>query len=469
MRPLEITLLLSLIVLLILFWARRTAAPAVLIAVPTAAVLVTFLQIAFEGYRWQLLPAYLLAGLFAIVLITAATNTFSLGRGGAIALNIFTIPTLLIAVALPIVLPVPDTPEPTGRFAVGTASYHWIDESRPEIYTDDPDDVREIMVQFWYPADAEAAADAESAPFLTNLDVVAPALAARFGFPSFLLNHIGLVKTASTLDVPVTAAEPTYPVIIFSPGYNSLRSQSTALMEELASHGYIVIALDHTYVGALTIFPNGRIEYLNPEALPSRQKVGDERYWAAAELIGEVWSQDVQFVLNRLETAQVDERFHGRYDLSSLGILGHSTGSGVAAILTATDDRFVAGVGMDTWMGPVPDAVLTSGTSRPFLLLMSEIWPTEENKADIRQYASNSPQSSWLTITDSAHYDFTDLPLLTPLSGRIGLSGPINSYRMQTIVRTYVRGYFDQTLKNDPSVISFDGQTAAFPEVTISQ
>lgn len=468
MRPLEITLLFTLVILLILFWVRRTAAPWLLISASTITILITIAHVALEGQRWQMLPAYGLTAVLALILVLGGTNGLLIGRATTIIVSVLATPLVLIAIALPLILPVPDTPEPSGHFPVGTASYHLIDATRPEIYTDAPDDVREIMVQFWYPAAAEQAAVAASAPYLTHLDIVAPLLARRFGFPSFLMNHLGLIQTASKLDVPVAAVEPHYPVIIFSPGYNSLRNQSTALMEELASHGYIVIAIDHTYVEALTIFPDGRIEFLSPTALPDREEVGDARYWAAAELIGEVWTKDVQFVLNRLETESIDSRFTGRLDLTRTGILGHSTGSGVAAILIAIDSRFQVGVGMDTWMGPVPDTILAQGTERPFLFLMSELWPTEENKADIRQYVSHSPASNWLTIAGTEHYDFTDLPLFTPFSGRIGLSGPINSYRAQTIVRAYVLAYFDQMLKGEQSSISFTEPEEAFPEVKIS-
>ena len=38
--------------------------------------------------------------------------------------------------------------------ATGTLTYHWVDASRAEIFTADPNARRELMVQVWYPADA---------------------------------------------------------------------------------------------------------------------------------------------------------------------------------------------------------------------------------------------------------------------------------------------------------------------------
>jgi hypothetical protein len=37
------------------------------------------------------------------------------------------------------------------------------------------------------------------------------------------------------------------------------RFQNTFQVEELASHGYIVVGIDHSYVSAGTVFPDGRL------------------------------------------------------------------------------------------------------------------------------------------------------------------------------------------------------------------
>src|SRR6516162_7156504 len=49
-------------------------------------------------------------------------------------------------------------PSPTGGHHVGRTSYHLIDASRPEIFSDDPNDVRELMITVHYPADEAARA-----------------------------------------------------------------------------------------------------------------------------------------------------------------------------------------------------------------------------------------------------------------------------------------------------------------------
>jgi hypothetical protein len=65
---------------------------------------------------------------------------------------------LAVAVALPLLAPVFRFPQPTGPYQIGTVTYQWVDAARPELFTADPHDRRELMVQLWYPAKPAPAA-----------------------------------------------------------------------------------------------------------------------------------------------------------------------------------------------------------------------------------------------------------------------------------------------------------------------
>src|SRR5262245_3323547 len=72
-----------------------------------------------------------------------------------------------------------ELPAPTGKFAAGRTSFHWVDASRPEAMTDDPNDRRELMVTIWYPAESatgEPAPYGETALYIDNLDRLAGAI-----------------------------------------------------------------------------------------------------------------------------------------------------------------------------------------------------------------------------------------------------------------------------------------------------
>ncbi len=47
--------------------------------------------------------------------------------------------------------------------------------------------------------------------------------------------------------------------MVLSPGFTNSRSTLTALAEDLASHGYVVAGIDHTYESFATAFPDGRV------------------------------------------------------------------------------------------------------------------------------------------------------------------------------------------------------------------
>ena len=88
---------------------------------------------------------------------------------------------LVILGALAIVIPVVRLPHPTGPRAIGTLTYHWVDASRADIFTVDPNTRRELMVQVWYPADAGASPT--HAPYMQDADAVMAAFARIHGKP----------------------------------------------------------------------------------------------------------------------------------------------------------------------------------------------------------------------------------------------------------------------------------------------
>src|SRR5262245_55207386 len=102
-----------------------------------------------------------------------------------------------------------ELPAPTGKFAVGRTSFYWVDASRPEKMTDDPNDSRELMVTLWYPAEAATGA---SAPYIDNLDKLADA-------PNQpLFNLARSVRSYAIAGARISSAETRYPALVFLPG-----------------------------------------------------------------------------------------------------------------------------------------------------------------------------------------------------------------------------------------------------------
>jgi predicted dienelactone hydrolase len=461
MRLFEILLLIALLLPLLWLLVNRKR-PHWLLILPGLATLFTALHLAFEGYRWQMVPAYALTAVFFILALRWRDTKFQPPHlawlGALLGLLVW-----LVALALPLAMPVPILPGPTGPYAVGTFTTYLVDENRLENYTEDPTDNRELVVQVWYPA---ANRDGEPAQYLPDLDVAGPVIAEQFGLPAFLLTHVNLTELDIWLDVPVATEGAPFPVIIFSHGLTGIRMQNTTMVRELASHGYVVAAVEHSYANALTIFPDGRVIVYNPSRIfPS----GESNPVEANPLV-KTWANDIAFLLDTMAewNGEAGQLLNGRLNLNQVGIFGHSTGGGATMQFCLQDDRCQAGVGLDSWLLPVGDTVLEAGPSQPFMFISSPRWLGETNRARGLAIFNNLSADGYnLTLADTEHYDFTDLALLSPLTPQLGLSGSINSAYSLSIQNEYLLAFFDQYLRERPSALL--AQPSPYPELTIER
>jgi dienelactone hydrolase len=49
-----------------------------------------------------------------------------------------------------------------------------------------------------------------------------------------------------------------FPVVLFSHSFTGVKEQNSALLQELASWGHVVVAVDHPHDAALVLYPDGR-------------------------------------------------------------------------------------------------------------------------------------------------------------------------------------------------------------------
>jgi hypothetical protein len=67
------------------------------------------------------------------------------------------------------------------------------------------------------------------------------------------------VETSAVSDAAPAGQQRGLPLVVLSPGFTGSRNTLTALAEDLASHGYVVAGIDHTYESFATAFPDGRV------------------------------------------------------------------------------------------------------------------------------------------------------------------------------------------------------------------
>ncbi|WP_152396622.1 alpha/beta hydrolase family protein [Paenibacillus guangzhouensis] len=432
-------------------------------------------QIAVEAARWEMIPAYLTPFVLTAYLYAGRRSK---GRRSLVAFTIQMVCLtlyLIVSIAPPWLMPVFAFERPTGKYAVGTSVYHWVDEQRHEPYSANATDKRELMVQLWYPA--TEGGKGEQSAYLQNASIMTQAISTNMmNFPAFTLSHLNLIKTHAMLEAKLSESESRYPVLIFSHGMNGYRNQNMFQLEELASHGYIVMATDYAYEAAGTVYPDGRV------ALSKT----DPNLTSNAEYTKHIplWTADATFVLDQVEKLNQNDpagRFTGKIDMDHIGMLGHSFGGAVTLQMIKNDPRVKAALSMDGgFYGP---PVSDKGLGKPFLMMYAEetynkVMTSYEEVASqlggVSREAFEAPRKEYiqksgnalaggglsLLIPGSKHASYSDLALFSPL---LGLNGP-NPRRDHRIVNEFSVAFFDRYLKGkDDSALR--GLAAKYPEV----
>jgi len=292
---------------------------------------------------------------------------------------------LIFVVTLPaIIFPQHKSLKTTGEYQVATVNYTYTDASRVETYTNTGEN-RKLNVEFWYPEDYDE----------------------------------------STLS--------TCPLIVFSHGAAGIKSSNESLYNELASHGYVVCSIDHTYQCLYTTDENGYttwidmgfMQELNAEDARSDRQKSYEYYkkWM------EIRTSDINFVIDYIlsKAGKNDaETVYRLVDNKKIGVIGHSLGGSAAlgigrmrndvSAVIALESPFMCDIkgvedGKFVWNDetyPIPVLNIYSDSSWSHL----DEWP---------QYAENYALLSTANVTafnvhisGAGHLTLTDLALTSP-------------------------------------------------------
>jgi dienelactone hydrolase len=422
-----------------------------------------FAQLQFEGFRWQMIPLYLASiGLAIGDLIYLERRLDWSSR--LLRLLLGTV-GMLLAVALPVVLPVPELPTPSGPEPIGTFTVDLIDRSRDELWGPPPaGGPREFVAQVWYPSREET--DAEPIPWSEDWEVVAPGIARQIGLPSWFLDHTRYTLSHAESSPPVAAG--TFPVLIYSHDWGGVRTNTLNQIEHLVSNGYIVIAPDHTYGSVATVFEDGDIAPFDPGGLPDPATVSEEEYGEDATAVVATFASDLVTILTELEQGEngVFAEIASATDLNRIGVYGHGAGGGAAIKVCLEVELCAAVLAMDPWVEPLTQRDLQQEMTRPALYMRSEEWIGTPNDALLIGIAARGENVTYsVSIEDAWHTDFLMTPLLTPFAAQFGLRGPIPAGRIILITNNYLRGFFDVFLLDTGSA-ALDSVT--FDEVDVS-
>ncbi|MFJ8038924.1 alpha/beta hydrolase family protein [Kitasatospora sp. NPDC096147] len=351
-------------------------------------------------------------------------------------------------------------PAPTGPWPIGTVALHLVDRSRPDpLLPGKP--YRELMATLWYPAQPGAGEPvARWLPPAAAADwdtYSAPAL----GVPTGAVDWRG-IRTHARTGAPVARRAGRLPVILFSSGDGGSRALGTALVEELASRGHLVVALDSTYETEQVEFPGGRVE----RALPLPDDLTPDVIAALLARHSEARLADARFVLGTLDalargdrpgavTGPLPDGLAEAADPGRTGVLGQSLGGSVAAQLAHDEPGVRAAADLD---GALLGPVATSGLAKPFLLMASGAKTLQNEPSWATCWAASTGPRHALRLRDAAHGSYTDLQVLLPRIARhlrlpdvAALIGTIDPCRSLAAQRTAVAAFFARYLAGRPT------------------
>jgi dienelactone hydrolase len=269
---------------------------------------------------------------------------------------------------------------------------------------------------------------------------------------------LSTVRTNAVSDATPAGRQGGLPLAVLSPGFTSPRSTLTALAEDLASHGYVVAGIDHTYESFATAFPDGRVT----TCLARETRRRGEGFW---EKVVAGRAADVSFVLDQLTGAHPPWPGATLIDPSRIAMAGHSIGGAAAIAAMLADSRIRAGLDMDgSTYAQIPDL----GLARPFLFLGKQSNYTPGSGGAVTTWERDWPRLTgwkrWLVVAGAIHASFTDLALLADQAG-IDVGAGLPGARSLDITRAYVRAFFDQHLRSEPQAL-LDQPSPRYPEVT---
>jgi predicted dienelactone hydrolase len=371
------------------------------------------------GFRWLGLFALLaiMAIIGAISLIKQPKNKKEFKNSTAVISCIIGCILLTIFIFPGIVFPQFNPLESTGPYANDTTFVTFVDKSRVDPYSPTGEN-RTLTVQFWYPAIEE------------DID--------------------------------------TYPLVVFSHGAFGYRGSNLSTFENLASNGYVVASIDHSYHAFFAKHEDNSTTLVNMDFLKEATDLTNGVYdikttYDKTHEWLEVRTSDMNFVLDKLldnSNGEIPKSVSALINPEKIGLFGHSLGGATAAQLGRQRPEVDGAIVIDgTMIGE--EIAFNNGQ----VVLSTEAYPvpllnlyndSHYKDAKLLGTAYNNLSASSLAIEaydvvirDSGHLNFTDLPLFSPILARMLGTGKVDSRYCVETMNQIVLDFFDYTLKDN--------------------
>lgn len=325
--------------------------------------------------------------------------------------------TIVVTLVPVLLFPQHRLPQVTGPYTVATATYSYVDKNRIEEFTDQ-DDNRFVNVEFWYPEQADG----------------------------------------------------TYPLLMFSHGAFGIKASNSSTFTELASHGYVVVSIDHPYHSFYTFSEDGKIVTVNPEYMQEINNANKAGVYSLSEYfeLTQKWmtlrTDDMNLVMDTIleQAGQGEGSVYERIDTQKIGVFGHSMGGAASVALSRERDDIDAVVNIDApfFSELAYDKVTNELSAKsevytiPLLNIYSDdVWvQLDSSSSYIANKISNENFNSAYTVhfKGAKHLSLTDLPLFSPILAYLlqGGKADIDKYYAIETQNEIILQFFDYALKN---------------------
>ena len=408
------------------------------------AVITAIAQIFTVGYKWQYMPIYCLICLYAVKYtfnFSFSNKLLKITSGLIIGF------TFILSFLVIYFLPIPEFSIENKKYSVGYEEIYINIETRPqplafvEISNLSENTNRELLVDIYYPSNDKTEPNQLFRNASTNWGETVINYLNRtwnINLPSYIFNHLNL----SYLDVGV-GLDPIngeLPVVIYTHGWSGEKIFATDQLINIASQGYIVIAIDHTGLAMFTELPSGTI--FNTGSTEASTKVFD---------VMKEMSLDIQNTLNHVENLKYKINF------DDVSIIGHSTGGG-SAYLYCQSNKCSTLILQDPFFVPIIEELNNIELNSKTYFIYSQDWYAsndEENSINeievYRNFTKNKEFAEGYYMTDSAHYDFVAFGAISQLTKYTFLKGTIDyKNSLQT------NNYFNITALRNEIVVEND-------------
>jgi dienelactone hydrolase len=359
-------------------------------------------------------------------------------------------------------------PAPTGPHPVGLHRLYLVDRSRPDPW-DPTIPVREVLATVLYPART-----VRRHPLVPQLSAGVAKVFGQFapvvhpGLPSQGVNWAGTL-TRAHLDAPALPGRR--PVLLFGPGGGEPAALSSGLAQDLASHGWVVVIIDHPGDAVAVEFP-GLTQYRRDTVRRTALRGEPRADPAIFATMIDARIADTRFVLDQLHRLAdgqnpdaagrpLPQNLGRALDLRRVGGYGHSAGGTAATEVMFQDRRIGAAINLEGYLdrlsGSGSGTGTGSGAHRPLLLVATDGFADREGMA--RSWAALLACDDGYTrrrqLEHAAHWVFTDYAGMAPqlqaagltsAQSRIDLVGSMGPARSIPLVHRLVRSFFAEHL-----------------------